>query len=58
MLNVVLGGAWGSSFKRSLYMTSSEARDDPQQLVRVKILGFAAHSFAAHSGLSPEHIRI
>ena len=56
-LNVVIGGAWGNGFKPSWYMTGSQVGDDPQRLVQVKILGFAAHSSTIDSGLSPEHVR-
>ena len=56
--NVVIGGACRSGFKPNWYMTGSDTGNDPQRLVRVKILGFPAHSSAAHSSLLLEHVRI
>lgn len=32
---IALGGTWGSGFKPSWYMTSSDVANDPQRLVRV-----------------------
>jgi len=35
---IALDGTWGSGFKPSWYMTSSDVANDPQRLVRVWIL--------------------